>query len=103
MALCVYMHVWARGLGHFAGSAVGSLSREPTSFKDPGWDGVNRLLLAQREGERTLRLGKSTVARDEQGKLNFIALMKTGSCVSSASGDRRIHRASSKSHLALGT
>lgn len=99
----MYMRVWARGLGHFAGGAVGCLSREPTSFRDPGWDEVNSRLLAQQEGERTQRTGKSTVALNEPGKLNFIALMKTGSFGSSASGDRRIHRGSSKSHFALGT
>lgn len=63
MALCVHLRVWVRGLGHFAGSAVGPLLREPTSFRDPGWDGVNRMHLAQREGERTQRTWKSSVAR----------------------------------------
>lgn len=68
----------------------GSPLRGPMSFKDSGWDGVNRMFLAQWEKEFTEPTEKSAVARKDLGKLNFIALMKM-SCGSSAPGKRRVH------------
>lgn len=77
--MCARMHVWARGLGHFAGSAVGRLSRGPTSFGAAGWGGEDRVLPGRRAGERARRSGKCAVAPDELGGWNFTAGWKQGS------------------------
>lgn len=89
-------------LGALCSENSGSPLRGPTSFKDPSWAGVSRMLLARREVERTERTGKSTVARKEPSKLNFIAVIKR-SCGPGAPGERRVPRGSPKSHFAPGT